>query len=111
MTMNLRSKLEEKLKAAQASPEISSQFGNLSDAQITAYVQAIDESSYSFDEWLTAILYFQGWLPKDADYGLNDQMEYLICAVEGTMQSGNLLPLKDVLANYLKLEGVEKLGI
>jgi hypothetical protein len=79
----------------------------MSDAEISAWVETIDESTYGLSEWLESLVVFQQWL-KDQQKGKNftDQIEYISCCIQGSNNTGRLLTLPNVLKGYLETYGV-----
>jgi hypothetical protein len=79
----------------------------LTDAEITQWIQLVDESTYGLGEWLEALVFFQSWL-KSKQKGKNflDQIEYISCCIQGSSNSGRLLTLEDLLKSYLETFGV-----
>ncbi len=80
----------------------------MSDAELSIWIESIDESSYALSEWLQSLLFFQGWL-KDHQKGKNfaGQIEYISCCIQGGSNSGRLLTLPDMLKGYLETFGVQ----
>jgi hypothetical protein len=80
----------------------------LSDEDLIILIQSIDESTYSLEEWLEALVFFQKWL-QDSKKGKNftDQIEYISCCIQGSSNAGRLLTLTDLTKSYLDSFGVE----
>lgn len=80
----------------------------LSDESLLIWIQTVDESSYSLQEWLEALVYFQKWLQENKK-GKNfpDQIEYISCCIQGSSNTGRLLTLLDLLKSYLNTYGVQ----
>jgi hypothetical protein len=79
----------------------------MTDAEISTWIETIDESSYTLSEWLESLIYFQSWL-KERLKGKNftDQIEYVSCCIQGSANTGRLLTLVDLLKGYLEAYGV-----
>jgi hypothetical protein len=79
----------------------------LSDPDLMTWIQCVDESYYPLQEWLESLVYFQKWLQENKK-GKNfpDQVEYINCCIQGSANTGKLLPLIDLLKTYLQNYGV-----
>ena len=80
----------------------------LSDESLLIWIQSIDESSFPLTEWLESLVYFQKWL-QETKKGKNfpDQIEYISCCIQGSVNTGRLLTLPDLLKSYLENFGVQ----
>ncbi len=90
-----------------AKPYFLERAKTLTPAQVASFIESVDESQYSLNEWCQALLEFETWAEQNhRSLKLPAQIEYLTCCVQGTQNEGRLLSLSIVLDQYLKSYGV-----
>ncbi len=90
-----------------AQPRLRDELMNLPDPELLNWAKSIDESDYSLEEWVTALIEFHLWEEKNKPLSITTKLDYLICCTEGSVQTGKLLPLSELLIQYLNAHGVE----
>ena len=97
------------LQAKNAPPELVADFVALKPEQIETFVFAIDDSDFSIEEWIDALLLFREWeVSHQRKLELTNKIDYLACCAQGVAQLPKLLPFVELVRDYLKNYGVSK---
>jgi hypothetical protein len=74
---------------------------------IQTLLHSIDESPYSIQEWMDALIRFQEWeASQNRVISIEKKLEYLSCCIEGLKGSEKLMTFPDLLSEYLRIHGV-----
>ena len=74
---------------------------------IETLVREIDDSPYSLEEWIDALLKFSEWEQfNQRILPLEQKRQYLGCCIEGLKTQSATIRLGDALDHYLKINGV-----
>ena len=70
-------------------------------------LHSIDESPYSIQEWMDALVRFQEWeVSQQRVIPIQQKLEYLSCCIEGLKGNEKLMTFPDLLSEYLSVHGV-----
>jgi hypothetical protein len=79
----------------------------LTGNDLKMWLNTIDESAYSLDEWMESLILFKAWtIEQKRELDFSNQLEYLSCCAESA-RGGVKLPLPFLLKEFLRTNGVE----
>ncbi len=95
------------LEKKSASSALLAQTAELQGERLKKWIQVMDESPFSVDQWAEALIEFNAWeLKEQRTLGIEHKLEYLSCCTESGMPA-HLLSLPFLLQEYLRDHGVE----
>jgi len=81
----------------------------LSDSDMVNLVQCVDESAFTLEDWVNALISMQQYLKsKSLTLGFKDSLDYIHCASTASPNKNPIEPLTELTLEFLNLYGCER---
>ena len=81
----------------------------LSDSEIENILYCVDESAFTLEDWVSALISMQEWLKcKSLTLSLKDSLDYIHCASTASPNKNQIESLMELALEFLNLYGCER---